>query len=172
MVILGILAAFILAMVVMVPARADQPVHIRIPLDDSGTYPAFSDYNSCEFEIDYVLEGTLNIHEWYDENGDVVRANYNWSGVRNTLSANGKTLFEQDSGLNKQFIVSPTEYILVIHGHSWSIPIPGYGIAYGSIGRWVLRVIHDGDEINSVDVLDRSGLNFEDPTPICDYLRK
>lgn len=169
--IMTILAVLLLAAVTPQQASAGAPIHYKVPLDDSGTYPALSENNPCEFDIDYSLEGTLIFHEWYDENGQLLVGNYNWAGVKNTLSANGKTLFQQDSGLNRVITLSATQYLAYIQGHSWSIAIPGEGIVYGSIGRWELLVTHDGDgNILEVEVLSQHGINLEDPTPICDYL--
>lgn len=64
-----------------------------VVLDSTGVIPG-SD-NPCGFDIAFALTGTIDVTQWYDQNGNLLKQ-FNAGATTISLSANGRTLSTRD----------------------------------------------------------------------------
>ena len=127
----------ILPLLAATPAYADAPVHEVVPLAFVDFYPA--DANPCGFDLYYRSSGQLNVITWYDEAGNPTRSIATYGQLHAIWDGGGKTLTAFVQGSIKTSYLSNTERILYIVGLSALTPVPGYGIAAGTVGYLTLR---------------------------------
>jgi hypothetical protein len=162
---LSILLALVLTAAVVAPALATPPNFIDIVLDYTHT-----DVTSCEFEITHHVYGVLRGQDFFDNDGNLTRLHDIWGGVKQTWSANGKTLDVQVSGPGHFRILSDTLLIQESHGTATVITIPGHGIVYGRRGYFAVLIDYSTNPPTPIEVVTDHSTFSEDWDAICTYL--
>jgi len=145
-------------------ASATTPSTEVIPIDFSFTPPLLS--NACGFPVTRHVEGTLTIRTFYDTSGNFVRELDQYNQVE-TLSANGNTLVGRTVQNISVKLLPDGSYTLAFAGSDFRLPVPGAGIAFGSVGRLVLLFAADNTLLDVQQDVGNVRGNF---TPICEAL--
>jgi hypothetical protein len=162
LVVTSILGALIVAMVAIVPASANKPMH------DKGFFEGDSIFTGCEFEIPAHFDGHFEYIEWPDYGV------LHLLGNQLTLSYNGHTLTLHESINNRADWITFYDARLEIRGADFIGTLPGHGIVTGTAGKQVYLETcdwgPDGDWVCEYELLDFSGMVFDEPGAICNYL--
>lgn len=135
-----------------------------IAIDSTFTPPQLS--RACGFTVTRHIEGTLTIRTFYDANGNFVRELDQYNLVE-TISANGKTLTGRTVQNIAVKVLPDGSYTVSFVGMDFRLPVPGTGIAFGSVGRLLLH-FDAGNRLLSVDQdVGNAAANF---TAICNGL--
>jgi hypothetical protein len=168
-VVLSILAALILAMVAIVPAIADKPDHrINILEDEWYSY-------MCDDEIPILThqEGKCVQNYFYDRYGEDRADTYHCGGTTLTYTYNDHTLTLYASENYHWDWITWYDAIVEIKGASYIGTLPGHGVVKGTLGKQVwLETCHEEGEdwVCDYELLDISGMVFNDQEAVCDYL--
>ena len=162
---LSILLALVLTAAVVAPALAIPPNINDIVLD--FTRP---EVTPCEFEVTSHVYGVLRFHDFFDNDGNLTRLHDIWGGVKETWSANGKTLDSQVSGPSHFRFLPNSQLIQESHGTTAVITIPGYGIVHGRRGYFAVLLDMSTNPPTPIDVVKDAGMYSEDWDAICTYL--
>jgi hypothetical protein len=160
--VLSILTGFILALVVIVPASAEQPVHSRFVFELD--YP----YTGCDFEVAGHLKYQfveVSKEAWTDRH---------FGGTTYTLDYNGHTLTLRNNSNGRWTWINWYDAWVDISGAEWFGTVPGVGPVSGTVGKQhLLEYCHDepnGDYVCNYELLEFSGMVFNKPESICNYL--
>jgi len=145
-------------------AIATSPTTDVIPINFSFTPPLLS--SACGFTVTRHVEGTLTIRTFYDAAGNFVRELDQYKLVE-TLSANGMTLVGRTVQNITVKLLPNGSYTIAFVATDFRLPVPGSGIAFGSVGRLVLLFAPDN---TLLDVQQDVGNVQADFTAICDAL--
>ncbi len=163
--VLFLLAAFVVAAVVAVPAYASPPDVSVFKVDDSETIPA-GDF--CSFPITVHSTGKFRVAVYFNRDGSVRQVSQNPSLVDTvTNPANGKTILSADRGLDKFSINADGTVFLLSTG----IHIKVQGVYYEIGLRKILFSGDPDDPASTVLSFEQHG-NFGDdgPSAICPLL--
>ena len=164
----GLLTALALALGIAVPVSAAPPQvvgerHTEVVRD----IPAFIDCG--DFVLDYHVEVFRTITEFYDRDGNLVRAHFDIH-YKGTVTNSVTGLVARDDG-SRMFIDDYVAQTSTLVRGSHHVTVPGYGIVFGETGRLVTD--WNGttpDESEDDDfVLFEAGLHG-DPAEICDAM--
>jgi hypothetical protein len=174
LVILGALAALILAMVAIVPASADRPDHnMAIWEADWNSYMC-----GAGIPIPTHLEGKfVNIY-FYDRYGGDRADTYHYGGTTVTYTYDDRTLTLHDSENYHWDWIDWYDAIVEIKGASYIGTIPGHGVVWGTVGKqvWLEHCYDAWDENGNwywkcdYSLQDVSGVVFSDLGTVCNYL--
>ena len=143
------------------PALVAGPSVETIVIDVTFTPPQLS--AACGFGVSRHIAGTLTVRTFADAGGGFKRE-LDVYNLTETLTANGASL----TGRTSQVIAVDARvngtYTVAFMGTDFRLPVPGSGIAYGTVGRFVLLISADNDVI---DVLQDVGDARSDLVAIC-----
>ena len=163
---LGIITTLVLALMPLTSVFAAQPNKTEITIDD--TYVL--DPPVCSFDITAHQSGTMTVTDFYDQNGNVIKTTYKYGSMKETWSANGKSLNDQISGPGT-ILYTPGSPMIEFSflGTNDHLTVPGYGVAspYGGSRQ---RTFQLNTETGVVTLVKSTGIYLTDPTPICNYL--
>jgi hypothetical protein len=145
-------------------ATATAPSTEVIPINFSFTPPLLS--NACGFPVTRHVEGTQTIRTFYDANGNFVRELDQFNLVE-TVSAIGNTLVARTVQNVMVKLLPDGSYTVAVVGTDFRLPVPGAGIAFGSVGRLVLLFAADNTLLEVQQDVGNVRGNF---TPICEAL--
>ena len=174
--VLSILAALILALVAVVPASADKPVHETFRWDSWSALPADDEENMCGVELTVHTLGKLVYLMWLDKNGEPYGDTYHPEAKITYILNDHEVTFQVAQNLRYTWLSSgQTSYqnLVQISGATAIATIPGHGVVYGTLGRQVLlETCHlEGTEWVCVEENYREpGMVFNDPETVCNYL--
>ncbi len=159
---------FIVALIVVgataSAATATAPNTDVIPINFSFTPPLLS--SACGFTVTRHVQGTLTIRTFYDAQGNFVRELDQYNLVE-TVSANGNTLIARTVQNITVKLLPDGSYTVAFVGSDFRLPVPGAGIAFGSVGRLVLLFAPDNTLLNVQQDVGNVQANF---TAICQAL--
>lgn len=158
LVVLGLIGAMVSV------ANAAAPSTDVIPINFSFTPPLLS--NACGFSVTRHVEGTLAIRTFYDADGSFVRELDQYKLVE-TVSANGNTLVARTVQNVMVKLLPDGSYTVAVVGTDFRLPVPGAGIAFGSVGRLVLLFAADNTLLDVQRDVGNVQSNF---TAICQAL--
>jgi hypothetical protein len=118
-------------------------------VDNSFIPPQLS--GACGFNVTRHVEGTLTVSTFFDANGNFARELDRYH-LNETLSANGRTLVGRTIQNISVTLYSDGSFAVAFVGSDFRLPVPGSGISFGSVGRFVLFVASDGTEAVTQDV--------------------
>ena len=166
---LGLLAAIALAIAAVTPVAAGAPQvvgerHFEVVRDT----PGFIDCG--DYLIDYHVEVFRTITEFYDADGNLVRAHFDIH-YQGTLTNAETGLVARDDG-SRMFIDDYVAMTSTLVRGSHHVTVPGYGIVFGETGRVVWDWNGTTPDENEDDDFElfRSGLHG-DPADVCDAMR-
>jgi hypothetical protein len=169
LVILSILA---LSLAFAPSALADTPGHESFSIDTVEISPA--EENGCAFDIEVHTYGELRKNYWVDENGEITRWMDIYGNLKQTMSANGKTLMQRIQGPIHAEVVSADTTVYKYVGTFALVTVPGSGISAGGGSLIVEEVIID---LETGDVLSDEILKWVGSTGehrnwdvVCAYL--
>ena len=169
----GILWALIFMVVAIMPANANAPVHVRDTWDFD-----YIDTDSCGFPLAVHIDLATNFMVWSDKDGNwlvdkltgVSRASFTYEGrivrlLENEITT--VTYVDSHDGILEIKIQCP--------GMEWKGSVPGHGAVVGSAGNQVWTETCQQDDqgewqCNLKEILHWSGMDFGDPTVVCNYL--
>jgi hypothetical protein len=145
------------------PASAKAPVIIEGPYTWSGDV-----YNECGITIDGYTNGTQRTKIWFDENGQIDKAQ-NFLNVVETWSANGKTLeFTQHYPIHVSIETYPDGYVVFLGVTIYKIP--GHGVVMQAAGHYSYTITFDAEgNLIVLDPIKMVGHWEADWAPICEY---
>ena len=152
------------AAVLSTPATATAPSTEVIPIDVSFSPPLLS--ATCGFRVTRHVEGTLTIRTFVDASGSFQRELDQYRLVE-TVSANGRTLVARTIQNISTKLRADGTYTVSFVGSDFRLPVPGSGIAFGSVGRFVLLFAADN---TLIDVLQDVGDIRNNASAICGAL--
>jgi hypothetical protein len=123
-------------------AFAGAPDRDVYTVDDTFSPPALS--AACGFEVTRHVEGTLTVHTFYDVEGNFVRELDSYH-LTETLSANGQTLVGRTVQNILVTLYSDGSFAVAFMGADFRLSVPGAGISFGSVGRFMLLFDSNGD---------------------------
>ena len=143
------------------PALAAAPTVETIVIDVTFTPPQLS--AACGFSVSRHVAGTLTIRTFSDAEGGFKRE-VDVYNLTETLTANGRSLIGRTSQVIAVDPRSDGTYTVAFIGTDFRLPVPGSGISFGTVGRFVLLISADNDVI---DVLQDVGDARSDFVAIC-----
>jgi len=146
------------------PAAATAPTTEVVPIDFSFTPPLLS--AACGFPVTRHVEGTLTIRTFYDAQGSFTRELDEYRLVE-TVSANGRTLIGRTIQNISVTLLDDGSFTVAFVGTDFRLPVPGAGIAFGSVGRLLLLFAPDN---TLLDVVQDVGDVRSDFAAICEAL--
>jgi hypothetical protein len=160
-------AAFMLASVTPVAAAAPQVVgerHFEVVRDIAGFI------NCGDYVLDYHVEVFRTITEFYDNDGNLVRAHFDIH-YKGTVTNAETGMVARDDG-SRMFIDDYVAQTSTLVRGSHHVTVPGYGIVFGETGRavsdWNGTTPDESEEDDFV--IFSAGLHG-DPVDICDAMR-
>lgn len=158
------LVATTAALITAPAAVAVAPSVDVIPINSTFTAPQLS--AACGFTVTRHVEGRLTVRTFSDTNADFVRELDQYNLVE-TVSAGGKTLSTRTVQNIAVEVLSDGSYTVSFVGTDFRLPVPGSGIAFGSVGRLVLHFAAD----NTFLGVDQDvGASAADVAAICSAL--
>jgi hypothetical protein len=166
---LGLVAAAALTLATVTPVAADAPQvvgerHFEVVRD----IPGFIDCG--DFVLDYHVEVFRTITEFYDRDGNLVRAHFDIH-YKGTVTDSVTGLVARDDG-SRMFIDDYVAQTSTLVRGSHHVTVPGYGIVFGETGRVVTDwngTTPDESEDDDFELFS-AGLHG-DPAEICDAMR-
>jgi len=145
-------------------ARATQPDHFVIPINDTMT-----DEQSCDFPVVVHLEGTGRSSDFFDRDGNLIRSLAVYPGLTISFSANGKTLTSASPAIDIDTFNADGTVTVFIAGLLAHLSVPGDGVIAIDTGLRIYLFSEDG----SSDLIFRAGAStfdtFEGPvSQLCD----
>jgi hypothetical protein len=137
------------------PARAAGPDFFLVPVDDSFSL------DDCGFTIEGRTTGSIKVHDFLDEQGNLVReiANFNLKTTY-TNPATGDTLTSISAGPDKLTVNEDNSATLASIGIVARIVAPGQGLLAVQVGTIHLFFTDPGDE--DPEVTFEAGRHDED----------
>jgi hypothetical protein len=156
------------ALVVGAIATAGPPTHSVVPIDDVFTIPA-APVGPCAFAIQGHATGTIRTTEFFDSQGNLVRAISTFPRARVTFSANGKSISTVTPSV-EHFTFNPDgTATLTITGLSGHLITGGGPPQAADVGRIVL--FFDSPTDMDPDLVFQAGQFNDGPFPqLCDVL--
>lgn len=143
------------------PARAISPSVETIPIDVTFTPPVLS--AACGFEVTRHVAGTLTLRTFFDAGGDFQRELHAYH-LTETLTANGQQLVGRTIQQIFVDMLSDGSYTVSFVGTDFRLAVPGAGISFGTVGRFVLLFSADNELI---DIVQDVGDARADLSAIC-----
>jgi hypothetical protein len=170
--ILMIASMLVVLLVAVSPAFADTPGHWVNTVDETSTWLANTEDNPCDFDIVVHEYGTFRGNYWIDDNGQLTRAMDIYAGLKQTLSAHGKTVNMQIQGPIHYDVISENHFIMTSVGTNSLITVPGYGKIFGGAGQIVEEIKFDPTTGEVLDVIlsQVGNINFDNFSAVCKYL--
>jgi hypothetical protein len=134
------LGVIVIATATASPASSTAPATQVIPIDFSFTPPLLS--AACGFTVARHVEGTLTIRTFYDAQGSFTRELDQYQLVE-TVSANDRTLVGRTIQNIAVTLLADGSFTVAFVGTDFRLPVPGAGIAFGSVGRLLLLFAPD-----------------------------
>jgi hypothetical protein len=147
------------------PTLAISPRVETVSIDGTFTPPALS--AACGFDVTRHVEGTLTIRTFLDSGGDF-RRELDAIRLTETLTANGRMLVGRTSQEIFVKLLPDGSYTVSFFGSDFRLPVPGSGISFGTVGRFVLLFSADNELI---DIVQDVGDARADLSAICAALR-
>jgi len=123
-------------------ARAAEPTHVVIPINDS-----FTDDQSCNFPVVVHVDGTGRSTDFFDRNGNLVRSLSVYPGLTISFSANGKTLTSASPAIDIDTFNADGTLTVFIAGLLAHISVPGQGIIAINTGLRIYLFSEQGPEL-------------------------
>jgi hypothetical protein len=117
------------------PADTSAPTAEVVPIDFSFTPPLLS--ATCGFDVTRHVEGTLTIRTFVDSDGSFRRELDQYHLVE-TLAANGRMLVGRTTQNIATTLLPDGSFNVSFVGTDFCLPVPGAGISFGSVGRFLL----------------------------------
>ena len=174
--VVSILSMLILALVAVIPASADRPVHEKYTWDTVDVLGADDEENMCGVELTVHSMGKLEYFVWFNRNGEPQGDVYHPQAKITYILNNHEVTFQVSQNLRYTWLSSgETSYqnLVQMSGATAIATIPGHGVVYGTLGRQVvLETCHlEGTEWVCVEeVYHEPGMVFNDPETVCNYL--
>jgi hypothetical protein len=162
---MSIIMILVLSAAVVTPVLAGQPEFTDEVIDYTGPLD-----NLCGFEITVHSYGTIRWQFFYDKNGVLTDAHEIYGQMKETWSANGKSVDVQISGPVQYKIISDTQVIETYEGTSQVITVPGSGKIYGSAGHFAYKWDYTTEPWTFIEVVKEAGTSVWDWDPVCAYL--
>jgi hypothetical protein len=165
-VILSILGVFLLAMVAIVPARADKPVRYEID----------TTFNECGIELPLHLEESVQLPFKCNPATELCGYTEHLTNSITTLTNpdNGRTLTFRGASSTRYTWINWYETLIEFRGVRFMGTIPGYGPVFGNPGRLVTYETCTGEYPDNwlceQEILQDSGPTFDDIETICNYM--
>jgi len=150
-----------LAAVAATPVGAVRPTTDVIPIDFSFVPPVLS--SNCGFAVTRHVQGTLTVRTFLHSSGTFSRELDQFHLVE-TLMANGRSLVGRTTQNVTTALFDDGSYTVAFVGSDFRLPVPGAGISFGSVGRFVLEFAADNTLIG---VLQDVGNTASDYAAIC-----
>jgi hypothetical protein len=129
------------------PARATSPGVETMPIDVTFTPPVLS--AACGFEVTRHVAGTLTVRTFFDTSGDF-RRELDAYHLTETLSANGHELAGRTTQQIVVNLLPDGTFTVTFMGSDFRLVVPGSGISFGTVGRFVLLFSVDNELIDVV----------------------
>ena len=123
-------------------ARAAEPAHVVIPINDT-----FTDNQSCAFPVVVHVEGTGRSTDFFDQNGNLIRTLNVYPGLTISFSANGKTLTSASPAIDIDTFNADGTITVFIAGLLAHISVPGQGIIAINTGLRIYLFTEQGPEV-------------------------
>ena len=156
-----------LSMMVVFPVHADAPFRWKGTTDETYDIEGL-----CSFTIVDQIYGKLGERIFFDKEGVITFIHVSHPDLKETWSANGKTININISGPAQYQLVSETAFLEIHIGTYQFATIPQYGRVWGWAGRLSLlwEEVEPGVwEITEV-TRDAGAINLENQEAICAYL--
>jgi hypothetical protein len=154
---LAAVIATALALGISGPTRAVSPTVETISIDVTFTPPALS--AACGFDVTRHVEGTLTIHTYLDSSGAFKRE-LDAYHLTETLSANGITLVGRTTQQILVDLFPDGTYTVAFIGTDFRLQVPGTGVSFGSVGRFILLFSSDNDLLDVVQDVGDARADF------------
>jgi len=138
-----------MAIVPVSAAMAVAPDTQTYTIDTSFIPPQLS--TECGFNVTRHVEGVLTVTTFFDANGGFARELDRYH-LMETLSANGRTLVGRTVQNISVSLHADGSFSVAFAGSDFRLPVPGSGLAFGSVGRFVILIASDGTEEVAQDV--------------------
>jgi hypothetical protein len=169
---ISIFVLLILALVGIVPASANAPVHVH------GVWDAYFLDESCGEPLDAHLQLVSNEFYWVDKDG--LPRGESYVGIaRGSLAHEGRIVKMVSNENTSVTYLSYQDGILEVvvrgTGTDWKASVPGHGVVAGYAGNLVYTETCTQDEQGEWscefgEVLKWSGMDFKDDDVVCNYL--
>jgi len=159
----------VLALALAVVARAIPPEHFPVEhVDETFIIPAAPE-GPCSFAIEGHVVGNVRHTEFFDAEGNVVRALTVFPGFRVTFSANGKSITTVSIAVEHATINPDGSATIAITGLQGHLIVGGGPPLAADVGRLVL--FFSGPEDFDPDIVFQAGkFNFGPFPQLCDVL--
>ena len=164
-----VICVTVLLLVTAMTASADTHYQEVIYLDEAWTVPVAE--SPCDFALEMHSWGSVRVNYWLDDNGQVTQRIESYGTVRNTVSANGKTMNFHGQGPVQVRFEGNNFATVKFLGPNWLFIAPGYGKVLGSVGQevWECTIDPVTHEENCVLVKLVGSHEWEDPAAFCEY---
>jgi hypothetical protein len=181
--ILLVVIMVILPLVAVTPAFAGGLTHhhVVVPLDVIVPWYATAPDNPCGFDIYFHQWGNFRVNYWTDEMGRWVKEIDIYGNLKLIAGAGGNTIDIFVMGPVHLETTFPEENVAIVVSHtegpSLMVTIPGIGKIWGGTGNLIETFTYD---TNNPDEWILTGYSqdkltgtwdWEDFSPVCDYLR-
>jgi hypothetical protein len=150
--ILGMLTAFAAIVVFPLPAAAQPPTSVQVPVN---YVQVFSGADSpCPFDITFTGTGETTVTTYYDNNGTPTRQSIHGALMHtifsawHTLVSNGPAPVHVDLSTGQ----------MIDTGKEFAFHVPGAGIVFGQAGRLVLAADGSGLSFAGRSIVNTSAL--------------
>ena len=150
-------------------AGALPPEHSTEQIDDTFVVPAAPE-GPCAFPVQVHFTAQLESTQFFDRDGNEIRTLVRFLGASATFSANGKSITDQQGGIEHvTFDPETGSATVTLTGLSGHLLVPGQGVAAQDSGRIVL--FFESPEDEEPDVLFEGGRHSGGPFPaLCGIL--
>ena len=176
--ILSVILILSLTMAVFTPVLADPGKHQQevFVVDEEWVWYGDDEYNPCGFDLYFHDTGKFRFNYWFDEYGRLSKQLEIWGNLKETISANGKTVNVQIQGpvtSSVEYQNSGNEiYTVKIRGTFKLVTVPGLGKIYPGGGMMIEVYTYDAatDEWSyNLEKAVGSYTDLEDFTAFCAY---
>jgi hypothetical protein len=140
-----------------VPALAISPTVETDSIDVTFRPPALS--VACGFEVTRHVAGSLTIRTFLDSSGDF-RRELDAFRLTETLTANGRMLVGRTTQEIFVNLLPDGSYTVSFVGSDFRLSVPGSGISFGTVGRFVLLFSADNELIDTVQDVGDAHADF------------
>ena len=162
---MSIILILVLSAAVVTPVWAGPPEFNDEVIDYTGPLD-----NPCGFEITIHYYGTIGWQLFYDNNGVLTDAHAIYGRMKETWSANGKSVDVQISGPIQLKIISDTQVIESLKGTAQVITVPGSGKIFGQAGHFANKWDYTTEPWTFIEVVKEAGTSTLNWDPVCAYL--
>jgi hypothetical protein len=139
------------------PSLAVSPSVETVSIDVTFTPPALS--AACGFDVTRRVVGTLTIRTYFDASGEF-RRELDAYRLTETLTANGQTLVGRTTQVIFVTLFPDGSFTVTFVGSDFRLPVPGAGISFGTVGRFVLLFSADNELIDVVQDVGDARADF------------